>query len=421
MRISTQQIFNIANTSMADANQAMIKTQEQLSTGKRVLEPSDDPVASTKILALNEELAGTKQYQTNISIAKNDLTGEEAVLDGVLNIIQRIQELAVRAGNSATLSDSEYRSLANEVDARVEELQSLMNSKNSNGDFIFGGYKSTTEPFIGSVQTGFKYVGDEGQKFIKVANNTAVASGDSGKDLFVDIQSNRPEVSTSVSASNRSDPAAQISIGTVVDRQVFNDFYPEDLVVSFNDDSALLPAPPGKNFTITERSTGRVVLANEPYVSGAEINAAGLSFRIIGDPASENLPQAGDKFIVESTNKQDLLTTVARFSEAMKNFDGEAGNRDVLEDTIGDTLANLSNAQTSVLEVSSKIGARLNTLESTESIHSDATLIIQELISQLRDVDYAEASTRLAAESLILQAAQTAFTRVSRLSLFERL
>ncbi|WP_096084584.1 flagellar hook-associated protein FlgL [Agaribacterium haliotis] len=419
MRISTQQIFNIANNSMADASKAMVKTQEQLSTGRRVLEPSDDPVASTKILALTEELAITEQYRTNISIAKNDLTIEEAVLDGVLNIIQRVQELAVQAGNSATLSPSEYTSLANEVDARVDELQSLMNSKNANGDYIFGGYKSTTEPFVGSVQTGFTYVGDEGQKFVKVANNTTVASGDSGKDLFVDIQSNRPEIATSASASNRAQPPATISIGSVVDRAAFEQLYPEDLVISFNLDSNIIPA--GKNFTVTERSTGRIVAADQPYTPGADINVAGLSFRIIGSPASQTPFNAGDKFLVESTDKQDLLTTVARFSEVMKNFDGSEQSRNALEDTVGDTIANLGNAQTSVLEVSSKVGARVNTLESTESLHTDATLVIQELIAQLRDVDYAEASTRLSAESLILQAAQTAFTRVSRLSLFERL
>ena len=206
MRISSLQIFNIANNSISDANKALVKTQEQLSTGLRVLNPSDDPVAATKILAISEELATTAQYRNNINIAKNDLGVEEATLDAVLNVIQRVQELAVQAGNTATLSTTEYQSIANEVDARLDELKNLLNTKNTNGDYIFGGYKSQSEPFTGSAQSGFQYNGDEGQKNIKIANNTFVAASDSGKAAFVDIQGERPGISTYAAASNRSTP-----------------------------------------------------------------------------------------------------------------------------------------------------------------------------------------------------------------------
>ncbi len=419
MRISSLQIFNIANNSMADANQAIIRTQEQLSTGRRVLQPSDDPVASTKILSINEELATTEQYQNNINIAKNDLVVEEAVLDGVLNIILRIQELSVQAGNTATLSESEYDSLANEVDSRLDELQSLLNSQNANGDYIFGGYKSQGEPFAGSRDTSFQYNGDDGQKFIKIANSTFVAASDSGKDLFVDIESARPNIRTYASESNSSNPPVNISIGAIVDREAFDAFFPEDMVISFNEDTNIIPN--GKNFTVTERSTGRVILADQAYSSGMELNINGVSVTLTGDPSSATPGVAGDRLFIDSTNKQDILTTMARFSESMRLFDGSEDSRIALEENIADTLDNLTNAQTSVLEITSKIGARYNTLESTEELHFDSGIVLQELLSELQDVDYAEASTRLSSQSLVLQAAQTAFVRVSALSLFNQL
>lgn len=419
MRISSLQIFNIANNSISDANKALVKTQEQLSTGLRVLNPSDDPVAATKILAISEELATTAQYRNNINIAKNDLGVEEATLDAVLNVIQRVQELAVQAGNTATLSTTEYQSIANEVDARLDELKNLLNTKNTNGDYIFGGYKSQSEPFTGSAQSGFQYNGDEGQKNIKIANNTFVAASDSGKAAFVDIQGERPGISTYAAASNRSTPPVTISVGTIVDRDAFDEFYPEDMVISFNEDSNI--APPGKNFTITERSTGRVILADEPYLPGTELIVNGVSVTITGNPASATPTQAGDRLFVDSSDKQDILTTFAQFSLSMKNYSGSSADRDALEETIADTIDNLQNAQTSVLEITSKIGARFSTLESTESLHTDSELALEELLSDLRDVDYAEASTRLASQTLILQAAQTAFVRVSALSLFDQL
>ncbi len=419
MRISSVQIFNIANNAMADANEAIVKTQKQLSTGQRVLEPSDDPVASTKILSINEELAAITQYRNNIDIAKNDLVIEESVLDGVLNVILRMQELAVQAGNTATLSESEYNSLANEVDSRLDELQNLLNSQNANGDYIFGGYKSQSEPFTGNSGTGFRYNGDDGQKFIKIANNTLVPSSDSGKDIFVDVDSARPTINTYASPSNRSNPPVQISVGRVVDHEIYDAFYPEDMIITFNQDSNVTPAV--KNYTITEKSTGRIILADQIYNPGEEIIVNGVSVTITGEPASGTPTQTGDSLFIDSSNKQDVLTTLARFSQTMRAFDGSQATRDAMLENIADTLDNLENAQTSVLEITSQIGARFNTLESTEELHSDADIVLQELLSDLRNIDYAEAATRLSSQTLILEAAQTAFVRISRLSLFDQL
>ncbi len=419
MRISSNQVFNIANNSISQANEAIIKTQEQLSTGKRVLNPSDDPVASTKILSIGKELADVEQFRRNIDAAKNNLVLEESVLSGVTNIILRMQELAVQAGNSATLSESEYTALSNEVDSRLEELTNLLNSQNANGDYIFGGYKSSTEPFSGDLNSGFRYAGDEGQIFIKVANNTSVPASDSGKQIFVDIDSARNTINTSASPSNRADPPAGISIGQVVDQDTYDEFYPEDIIITFNEDTNVVPA--AKNFTARERSTGRIIVADQVYNQGTEITMEGLSFRITGNPASGAGPQRGDQFFIESTQKQDILTTVARFSEVMRAFDGSEDSRDTLEDVVAATIDNLSNAQTSVLETVSSLGARFNTLDSTEQLHLDTELVSKELLSALQDVDYSEAATTLSAQSLVLEAAQTSFVRVSRLTLFSQL
>ncbi len=531
MRISTIQIFNIANRSMADANEAMIKTQEQLSTGRRVLHPSDDPVASTKIMQLTDELASIKQYQNNIDIAQNNLTVEEFVLDSVNNLIQRMQELGVQAGNTATMGVNEYRALASEVDSRLDELQDLLNTRNANGDYIFGGFQSTAEPFTGSSQSGFRYNGDEGQQFIKIANNTTIASSDSGKDAFVNVESDHNTIYNYASPRNTSVPGAQISVGEVFDQELYDDFYPEDIVISFNADTAIVP--PGKNYTATEKSTGRVLVANQVYTPGGNIEVMGVRFHISGQPdsgtpatvATRNygidgaasfsfnfaaaetftitaggrtevltldanitnladlvtnlndvangnaaalaslglvadnggirspaginftiangsanidgvmgintsggsssvdgqLSQTGDRFFVDSSNKQDVLTILARFSLAMKNYDGSQDSRDYLETTVGQTLANLGNAQTSVLDIRAKIGARTNTLESTRSLHLDSELVTSEIMAELRDTDYAEASTRLSAQTLILEAAQASFIRVSRLTLFAQI
>ena len=418
MRISSMQIFNIANKSMADANQAIAKTQEQISSGKRVITAADDPVAATKIMQLTDELASLDQYNKNIDIAQNNLVLEESVLSNINNLVTRIQELAVQAGNTGTQTKNEYNALSQEVSARLDELQSLLNTKNSNGDYIFGGYKSQSEPFAGDAQTGFSYHGDGGQQFIKIANNTTIAATDSGKSAFMDIPSAQNTFNTYASSANQSSPPAAITVGQVVDQEQYDAFYPEDIIITFNEDSTL--SPPAKNFTAVERSTGRIIHteagdANRPYTPGEPIEINGVSVAITGQP------NPGDKFIIESSEKQDALTTLARFSEAMSSFDGSTEGKEALGKMVATTLDNLQNIQTSISEVVSNIGARFNTLESTQALHKDSELVTKEVLSDLRDLDYAEASTRLSAQAMVLQAAQQTFIRISQLTLFSKL
>lgn len=533
MRISSLQIFNIARDSMARVNEDMVKTQEQMSTGKRVLTPADDPVASTKILQLTDELASIDQYLKNIDIAENNLNLEESIMNNVVGVVQRMQEIAVAAGNTASLTDNDYKAYAAEVSTRLDELVNLLNTQNANGDFIFGGYKSSDKPFTGDAFNGFQYQGDDGQQFIKVANNTKVAATDSGKSVFLDTKSANNTVQTSASPGNTANPPGYISIGQVINQRDYDEFYPQDMVITFNAESNL--TPPGKNFTAVERSTGRVIVANQAYIPGEEIQLKGVSFRVTGSPASgspaiaatrlfgaEALPafpvdftapnnesftltvggrterlvldanitsaadlvttltsgangnanrlanlgitvdaqgfhmpqgvnmtiangtantdavlglnsalgststdgqraQAGDRFFIESSERQGILTTLARFKDAMETYDGSQDSKDAMSAMVASTLNNLNHGMTSVVDVQAKIGARLNTLDSTRSLHLDTQLVSKEVMSELRDLDVAEAATRLSQQTLILQAAQQSFIRVSQLSLFDRL
>ena len=90
MRVSTLSIYNLANSSMSEANQALVRTQEQISTGKRILSAADDPVAATRIQQLNRNIASVDQFSRNIDIAENNLALEETSLNGATNLLQRI-------------------------------------------------------------------------------------------------------------------------------------------------------------------------------------------------------------------------------------------------------------------------------------------------------------------------------------------
>lgn len=421
MRVSTLSIYTQANRSFDNASQAIARTQEQISTQRRILTAADDPVAATRIQQLNRNIAGVEQFNRNIDIAENNLALEEVTLNGATNLLQRIQELAVQAGNTAVLSPSEYQSLADEINIRLDELVSIANTQNSNGDYIFSGFNSDEQPFTGDSINGYQFNGDEGQLRIQIDEGTTIASNDTAKAIFVDVPSDQNNVATSVNPNNRSSPPLSISVGNIVDQEAYDEFYPEDIIIQFNEDADVVPA--GKNFTVTERSSGKVIEANRVYTSGEPITYNGVELTITGNPASADTGAGltGDQLFVDSADTQDVITTLLRLRDALNGFDGSPEGVDRLENSVASSINNLRNAQASISEVVSSIGARNNVLSSTRDLHADTTLVSRELLSSLSDLDTAEAISRLQLESFVLEAAQASFIRVSGLSLIDQL
>jgi flagellar hook-associated protein 3 FlgL len=644
MRVSTSQIYSIVNIGMSNAQTAINKTQEQMSTGKRVLSPADDPVAATTILQLNAELARVEQYTKNIDSGSNSLNLEETALQSVVSLIQRMQELAVQAGNTAVLSRSDYQALASEVESRTQELLNLQNTRNASGQYIFSGYQGSTQSFVDVGGGNYKYQGDDGQLRIQASSTVSVAVSDSGKRIFVDVPSGHNTITTSASSANQSS-SAFISAGDVYDQELFDQFYPESMQITFNANSNVVPSAP--NYTITERFSGKVIVENQLFVPGQDIEANGVRFQVFGSP-SQGLPPVasllpvnfsatnfsvtpanftvtvggvtetltidqnitsvadmvtalggdatypnanpvsltasaqankqkldnlgislnangfsssrgvpvsvsngtaatdsllgfntqstgsasairlinsgnsfdfslpsqsrtlevsvgnnvqtltinqnvtnmaslisaltsgtngttlsamglvvsnsgiissstdepirfssgsveltnvmgietrgngtasiqgspavpGDTFFIDSSNKQSILTTLSRFSQAMRNVENNPQSKAELTKVLNNVLKGLDNAISTIASVQGDVGARLNTLEASKDLNVDIKVYSQKVLSDVESLDYAEASTRLSMQSLVLSATQQSFVKISQLSLFSYL
>jgi len=193
MRISSLQAFNNGVNGLQRNYASVTRTQEQISSGKRILTPADDPVASVRLLQLDQQEALLSQYKDNLTAAKNSLTQEETTLNSVVNVLQRVRELTVQAGGGA-LSGEDRKSIAKELGERESELLNLMNSRNAQGDYLFSGYLGKTQPFLRNPDVTYSYQGDEGQRSLQVANSTTVAINDNGQRLFENVtNANRTE------------------------------------------------------------------------------------------------------------------------------------------------------------------------------------------------------------------------------------
>jgi len=168
-------------------NQSMLsKTQLQLSSGRKLLAPSDDPTAATRILELDDFIADVKQYQRNADTAESRLRREEDVLQNMVDLLQRVRELAV-LGNTGSLDPEDRKGIALEVRQHLESLVSLANETDSSGEYLFSGYKVEVKPFEDSGGGSYVYRGDQGQRLLQIADNRHVAVNDPGDKLFMGI------------------------------------------------------------------------------------------------------------------------------------------------------------------------------------------------------------------------------------------
>ena len=125
--------------------------------------------------------------------------------------------------------------------------------------------------------------------------------------------------------------------------------------------------------------------------------------------------------LAKSTPKQSITDTVFRLRQGLDSLEDNPEDSATLDILIEDTLTNLAFAQSSISEVRSQVGARLNVIDNTRNLSDDVKLVSQAVLSELSDVDFAEAVSRLSLQTFLLEAAQQSYTTISRLSLFNQL
>jgi len=399
MRISTLQAFNNGVSGLQRNYANVTRTQEQISTGNRILTPADDPVASVRLLQLDQQQSVLDQYNSNLTAAKNSLTQEEVTLNSVNTVLQRVRELAVQAGNGA-LDPEDRKSIASELREREDELLSLMNTRNARGEYLFSGFQGKTQPFVRTGDGSYRYEGDEGQRKLQIASSLSVPISDNGKSIFENV-TNAARLSATKAASS----ALDISEPLVSDEVAFAGR--GDITITF------AASPNERNYTVSDangQSLGSGTLEEAPEAEN-KLVVGGVSVFVSGTPtAGETITLTED-----GGPKQGILDTIGALRQALE--DPGTGNGAV-RDAVGAALTNLDHGMVSVDAARGNIGARLNVIESTLTDNEDVALVNKAVQAELRELDYPEALSRLSMQSVVLQAAQQSYVKISGLSLF---
>lgn len=188
MRISTAMMYQQNMRGVTNAQSEWLRYGEQMSTGKRVIKPSDDPIAASQAVVLSQAQAQNSQYALARTFATQKVSLEENVLGQVTTAIQSAQEKIVYAGNG-TLSDDDRASLATDLEGIRNQILNLANSTDGNGRFIFAGYKTESAPFSGGANS-ITYKGGDSAVTQSVDSSRIMTIGHTGTQVFNSLTSN---------------------------------------------------------------------------------------------------------------------------------------------------------------------------------------------------------------------------------------
>ncbi|MGC3874870.1 flagellar hook-associated protein FlgL [Halomonas sp. GXIMD04776] len=403
MRISTVTMFESGLTAMNRQQGKLMHVDQQLASGRRVVNPSDDPQAASRAVNVSQSMAVSQQYADARISTGNALAQEESVLNSVSDGIASAKTLIIQA-SSDTLSDADRASVATELKGIYENLLGLANTTNGNGTYLFGGYKDDAPPFV-KESGGVAYKGDLGVREQQVDSSRKMPVGDSGVAIFERVHNGAGYVAT----AGTNNGSVTFTGPTRVDAA--DSGYGDGYAISFADNAGTL------EYTVTNTSTGSTVpgKAGVEYTPGETLSFGGLSITLEGTPV------AGDTISMAKAEDQSIFSTLESAIAALDAPAETATEKAARRNTLSTVSRELDNSLDNVLTVRASVGARLNELDVLDSVGGNRSLNYESTLSDLVDLDYGRAITDYKIRQVGLQAAQKVFTEIQGMSLFDRL
>ena len=397
MRVSTSEFFRQSTQTIVEQQSALSRQQRQIASGQQILQPSDDPVGSARVLELTSAQQTNSQHTRNAGRAESRLALAETSLGSVTENLQRVRELTVQAANDSQTNGTRA-DIAQEIEQRLQELVSLANTTDANGEFIFAGTKSGTQAFVQS-GSNIAYQGDDGQRFVSIGSARQIAINDPGSRVFNAPAGNG---TFTVAAAAANTGTGVIGTGTLLDG---NAFVADDYTLEFT-------AP--DQFEVRDGSG--TVIATDSFAAGDSITAiAGIEFTVGGEP------QAGDQFTIAAAGRRDLFASYQELIDALRQPVSTSAEGAQLRTTMNRALTGLDQAIDHVVNVRADVGGRLQVIDSQVTLNEDRDVQIAAARSAIADLDITEAVSQLQQQLGALQAAQQSFVRIQGLSLFNLL
>ena len=395
-RISSIEQFQQGIDNILRQQARLNQTQLELSTGKKVNKPSDDPSAATQLLKLSALKSNTKQYDRNIDAARNQLELQESVLSNVGNVLQRIRELVIQA-NNATQSNESRAAIADELYNRIDELLQYANTKDPDGEYIFSGFNSRAPAFVKN-GANFLYQGDQGERLLQISEDSTIAVRTNGASLFEAIKTGDGRFILQTGQANSGNALVKLDAASSATL--------DDYTLTMSQATASDP------LTYTVKNSSNVVIATGDYTSGESINFEGITMVLEGNARD------GDTYQVSQSENKSIFSTVKEIADSLNTKIDTNSGQAKLSNDLGQAIGSLEQASLSIQVARTSVGNKLEAIDVRSEENSASLLRLEKQVSELQDLDFAQAVSQLTIQSTALQAAQQSYIKIQGLSLF---
>lgn len=369
-RITNKMMANDYLSDMQTNLKNMSKIQNQLSTGKAISKGSDNPNVAARIMQLNSEISANKQYNSNITDTTNWLDTTDTALSEAGNVLSRVRELMVKAGNGAYGSD-EIKSIKTELVEDVKQLTQTLNTS-FDGSYVFAGTKSTTKPVTVDDNGNISYADKDGNALsYKVTTNTSTDfPANTVLNDSTSINSRIAYLST-ISSTDSGYSDAQTEITTLT-----------PMLVPIKQIGSDLTSEISEGITVDYNKTAIDIFEFHDNVLDKDIDTKDVLTKIISD--------------LGKAAKEDSTTT-------------DADSQTALTDINGDDLTALDAIIRNLLQARSSVGTLQNRMESANTTNEDQNYNMTSILSDSGDIDLTEKTVEYSS----IQAAYTAALQTS--------
>ena len=402
MDISTFMRFQRQAQLLSQQFDTVGKLQAQISSGKKLINGSDDPVLANQIQSTQDYIKNIQVYDNNGALAQGRMQLYQSTIQYGINTVGDIQTI-IQTAKNGTVSD--WHPFITKLQQDLAGLLRMSNTQDASGGYVFSGYNSSTPPYV-QTGTGYQYQGTMDAMTINVGTNNRIAYNESGYSLFGNILSGNGTFTATAGSGNTG--TAITDAGSANPVTYVEDTYTISFVTNGNGDLAyqVVGASSGQVIPVPPATTPTNAPAYNASGNGTDIAFNGIKLNISGQPS------VGDTFTVQPSTKQNVFDTVQNLIDSL---DDPAASKTKINQALSEASASMTQVQNRFITYQSDIGIRTAVVDKQIANNSKSISDQQAVLSHLGDVDVVSAITQLSQQSVALQATQQSYLVIQNL------
>ncbi len=399
MRITTNMSYQSSTKAILKASERLDTANTQMTTGNKFATAGEDPNGMSQKMALTDKISAYTQYATNGGLLDSSLSLEGTTLDSMTSTLQSAKTLLISA-SSVSMTDDDKATIAKQLKEIQSQLVDLMNTKNSEGEYIFSGGNSSQAAVEYDETNGYVINTNTSNKQVQVSDNKTIADGDSAYSIFEQVQTRR-SASADTSGIN-------IETNSQSDFDSFYSQYYDRSSSASNTFSVSFTGSPASGYTVTYPDGTTTETGS--YSDGDTISFHGLNLTF-DSPASTTqqftLQQPTDNILNSLSQAIDMLSDSGSYSTSE------------LSEMNLSVQGHLTNTLASIDKTNGSVGARQNSLESILSANTTLNSLATTAKAGVSEIDLYTAASNVSQQETALSVAQQAFTSMKQSTLFD--